>query len=79
MTLKERMMKQFQEGRSFDEIANWLISRMNLEVGKAYKMGKIEALMEEGYTPLEISEKLYIAESSVRNFVDKINKKNNKE
>ena len=40
--------------------------KMNREAGRAYRIGQVVAYMNEGYSGVQIAEKLGIAESSVR-------------
>lgn len=62
----------------FKSIINRYESKMCREVGRAFYMGKVEALLDEGYSITEIANKLGKTESVVRNYIKKINDKRSK-
>ena len=50
--------------------------KMNYEVTRAYRIGQIVAYMNEGYSGVQIAEKLGIAESSVRALMQNVKRIN---
>ncbi len=64
-----------KEGMTMTEVERRFRVKLNLEVGKAYFMGKVEALLDEGYGVQEIAEKLHKPESTIRIYKKRIDKK----
>ena len=67
-----KLIKEALEGKTTDKIIAWHVKHMRYVVGKARILGKVEALVGEGYTPLQIAEKLDIPESAARQLVHDI-------
>lgn len=71
---KIKSLKEILEGKTLDEIISYYKKRMTYEVGKAKLLGNVEALLGEGYTPLQISKKLNIPEVRAERFAHDIQK-----
>lgn len=69
-----KKIEQILEGKSTEEIIKWFKRRMAYEVGRARNLGRVEALLDEGYTPLQIANKLDIPESRARRYVHDVDK-----
>ena len=65
-------LEQLLEGKTKEETIEWFKKRMVYEVGRARLLGKVEALLNEGYWPLKIAKKLDIPESRARRLVYEI-------
>ena len=70
MTIEEML-----EGKTQEEMIQWFKTTQNLSVGRAYNMGRVEVLLDEGYTTEQMCEKLGLNESAIRAIIGRIQKK----
>jgi len=69
-----KKIEEVLEGKTKEETIKWFKRRMAYEVGRARSLGKVEVLLDLGYAPLQIANKLDIPESSARSLVQAIRK-----
>ena len=67
-----------KEEATIGEIERRYRTKMNFEVGRAFYMGKVKALLDEGYNIPEIAKKLDKPESVIRYYKQRIDKKRTK-
>ena len=67
--MAKKKIEELMEGKSPDEVTKRLLAYSKKKEKRAFMLGKVSILVEDGYTPLEISKRLGIAESSARRFV----------
>lgn len=63
-----------KEDTATGEIERRYQAKMDLEVGRAFFMGKVDALLGEGYDILEIAKKLDKPESTIRSYKQRLDK-----
>lgn len=61
-------MKDALEGKTLDEQVKWFKRYLAYHVSRSRMLGKIEAYLEMGLTPLQIAERIGIPESSARRY-----------
>ena len=68
-------MKNLKETKETKGKYRWeqvSVNKLFLEVGRAYKRGKIEILLEEGYGYSEIAKRVDSSESTVRAIANQV-------
>lgn len=68
-------IEKMLEGKTQEEMIQWFKTTQNLSVGRAYNMGRVEVLLDEGYTTEQMCEKLGLNESAIRAIIGRIQKK----
>ena len=69
-------LQEFLKDKANNDMVSVSKELIGLHMGRAYLLGKVEAYMEDGYSGLEIAEKLGIAESSARSLMNQVSKIN---